>query len=225
MSTSISKIPVYDPSQPKIAKSGDGTSAKELSQNFLKMLTVQLQNQDPLNPMDNAAMTAQLAALNQVDGINKLNTSVNSLVAQMQSANFMNLASSVGKTALSAGSVAYFTGSPISMAAKLDNSVSSLKAVIRDGNGQIVNQIDFGAAAAGVTDFIWDGANDEGQKVAQGLYTLELTATDAQGKVSYPTSYVGAMVASIGQEGSDLKVGLSDGRSILSTDILKWLAI
>jgi flagellar basal-body rod modification protein FlgD len=88
-----------------------------------------------------------------------------------------------------------------------------------------VNQIDFGAAAAGVTDFIWDGANDEGQKVAQGLYTLELTATDAQGKVSYPTSYVGAMVASIGQEGSDLKVGLSDGRSILSTDILKWLAI
>jgi len=147
------------------------------------------------------------------------------LVAQMQSANFMNLASSVGKTALSAGSVAYFTGSPISMAAKLDNSVSSLKAVIRDGNGQIVNQIDFGAAAAGVTDFIWDGANDEGQKVAQGLYTLELTATDAQGKVSYPTSYVGAMVASIGQEGSDLKVGLSDGRSILSTDILKWLAI
>jgi flagellar basal-body rod modification protein FlgD len=189
------------------------------------MLTVQLQNQDPLNPMDNAAMTAQLAALNQVDGINKLNTSVNSLVAQMQSANFMNLASSVGKTALSAGSVAYFTGSPISMAAKLDNSVSSLKAVIRDGNGQIVNQIDFGAAAAGVTDFIWDGANDEGQKVAQGLYTLELTATDAQGKVSYPTSYVGAMVASIGQEGSGLRVGLSDGRNILSTDILKWLAI
>jgi flagellar basal-body rod modification protein FlgD len=225
MSTSISNIPVFDPSQPQIAKRSDGTSAKELSQNFLKMLTVQLQNQDPLNPMDNAAMTAQLAALNQVDGINKLNTSVNSLVAQMQSANFMNLASSVGKTALSAGSGAYFTGSPISMAAKLDTSVSSLKAVIRDGNGQIVNQFDFGAAAAGVTDFIWDGANDEGKKVAQGMYTLELTATDAQGKVSYPTSYVGAMVASIGQDGSDLKVGLSDGRSILSTDILKWLAI
>jgi flagellar basal-body rod modification protein FlgD len=225
MSTSIRDIPVYDPTKAPAASFSNGTSAKDLSQNFLKMLTVQLQNQDPLNPMDNAAMTAQLAALNQVDGINKLNTSVNSLVAQMQSANFMNLASSVGKTALSAGSKAYFTGDPISMAAKLDESMSSLKAVIRDNNGQIVNQFDFGATAAGVTDFIWDGANDAGQQVAQGMYTLELTATDSQGKLSYPDSYVGAMVASIGQDGSDLKVGLSDGRNILSTDILKWLAI
>jgi len=225
MSTSISDIPVYDPTKAPAASISNGTSAKDLSQNFLKMLTVQLQNQDPLNPMDNAAMTAQLAALNQVDGINKLNTSVNSLVAQMQSANFMNLASSVGKTALSAGSKAYYTGSPISMAAKLDTSASSLKAVIRDTNGQIVSQFDFGATPSGVTDFIWDGADDSGQQVAQGMYTLELTATDSQGKLSYPNSYVGAMVASIGQDGSDLRVGLSDGRNILSTDILKWLAI
>ena len=225
MSTRISDIPVYDPTKAPEASTSNGTSAKDLSQNFLKMLTVQLQNQDPLNPMDNAAMTAQLAALNQVDGINKLNTSVNSLVAQMQSANFMNLASSVGKTALSTGSKVYFTDEPISMAAKLEESTSSLKALIRDNNGQIVKQFDFGATAAGVTDFIWDGANDAGQQVAQGMYTLELTATDSQGKLTYPGSYVGAMVASIGQEGSDLKVGLSDGRNILSTDILKWLAI
>ena len=74
--TAISNIPVYDPSKPVAQTSNNGTSAKDLSQNFLKMLTVQLQNQDPLNPMDNAAMTAQLAALNQVDGINKLNLSL-----------------------------------------------------------------------------------------------------------------------------------------------------
>ena len=225
MSTSVSNIPVYDPTKPPASTTSNGTSAKDLSQNFLKMLTVQLQNQDPLNPMDNAAMTAQLAALNQVDGINKLNTSVTSLVAQMQSANFMNLASSVGKTALAAGSKAYYAGSPVSMGAKLDESASSLKAVIRDANGQIVDQIDFGPTSSGVLDFIWDGSNQDGQQVPQGLYSLELTATDSQGKVSYPDSYVGAMVASIGQDGSDLKVGLSDGRTILSTDILKWLAI
>ena len=124
MSTSVSNIPIYDPTKPPASASSNGTSAKDLSQNFLRMLTVQLQNQDPLSPMDNAAMTAQLAALNQVDGINKLNTSVNALVAQMQSANFMNLASSVGKTALSAGTKAYYSGSPISMGAKLDTSAS-----------------------------------------------------------------------------------------------------
>ena len=143
----------------------------------------------------------------------------------MQSANFMNLSSSVGKTALAEGSKIYFSGHAVGMAAKLDTPAASLKAVIRDSNSQIVNQFDFGPTPAGMNDFIWDGGNDAGKQVASGMYTLELTATDAQGKATSPASYVGAMVASIGQEGSDMKVGLSDGRNILSTDIVKWLAI
>ena len=225
MSTSVNNIPVYDRFAPPVSTTSNGTSSADLSKNFLKMLTVQLQNQDPMNPMDNAAMTSQLAQLNQVDGINKLNTSVNSLVAQMQSANFMNLSSSVGKTALAEGSQVYFSGQAVGMAAKLDTSAASLKAVIRDSNSQIVNQFDFGPTPAGMTDFIWDGGDDAGKQVMAGMYTLELTATDAQGKTSAPASYVGAMVASIGQEGTDMKVGLSDGRNILTTDIVKWLAI
>ena len=225
MSTTINNIQVYDPSAAPVQSTSNGTSAADLSKNFLKMLTVQLQNQDPLNPMDNAAMTSQLAALNQVDGINKLNTSVTAMVAQMQSANFMNLSSSVGKTALAQGSQVYFSGHAVGMAAKLDAPAASLKAVIRDSNSQIVNQFDFGPTAAGTTDFIWDGGNDAGVQVASGFYTLELTATDAQGKTSTPTSYVGAKVDSIGLEGLDMKVGLSDGRQILTTDIVKWLAL
>jgi len=225
MSTTINNIPVYDRSAPPVQATSNGTSAADLSKNFLKMLTVQLQNQDPMNPMDNAAMTSQLAQLNQVDGINKLNTSVNSLVAQMQSANFMNLSSSVGKTALAEGSQVYFSGNAVGMAAKLDTPAASLKAVIRDSNSQIVNQFDFGPTPAGMADFIWDGGDDAGKQMMAGIYTLELTATDTQGKTSAPASYVGAMVASIGQEGTDMKVGLSDGRNILTTDIVKWLAI
>jgi flagellar basal-body rod modification protein FlgD len=225
MSNTINNIPVYDPSAPPLQSTSNGTSAADLSKNFLKMLTVQLQNQDPLNPMDNAAMTSQLAALNQVDGINKLNTSVSALVAQMQSANFMNLSSSVGKTALAEGSQVYFSGRSVSMAAKLDAPAASLKAVIRDSDNQIVNQFDFGPTPSGMTDFIWDGGNDAGKQMASGFYTLELKATDAQGKTTSPTSYVGSLVASIGQDGVNLKVGLSDGRNILTTDIVKWLAI
>mgnify|MGYP006203442635 FL=1 len=225
MSTTVNNIPVYDRFAPPAPTTSNGTSSADLSKNFLKMLTVQLQNQDPMNPMDNAAMTSQLAALNQVDGINKLNTSVTSLVAQMQSANFMNLSSSVGKTALAQGTQIYFAGQSVGMAAKLDAPAASLKAVIRDSNSQIVNQFDFGPTPAGTADFIWDGGDDAGKQVKSGMYTLELTATDAQGKTSAPKSYVGAMVASIGQEGADMQVGLSDGRNILTTDIVKWLAI
>ena len=225
MATTINNIPVYDRFAPPVSTTSNGTSSADLSKNFLKMLTVQLQNQDPMNPMDNAAMTSQLAALNQVDGINKLNTSVTSLVAQMQSANFMNLSSSVGKTALAEGSQVYFAGQSVGMAAKLDAPAASLKAVIRDSNSQIVNQFDFGPTGSGMTDFIWDGVDDAGKKVMAGMYTLELTATDDQGKTTSPAAYVAAMVTSIGQEDSDMKIGLSDGRNILTTDIVKWLAI
>ena len=225
MANTINNIPVYDRSAPPAPTTSNGTSAADLSKNFLKMLTVQLQNQDPMNPMDNAAMTSQLAALNQVDGINKLNTSVTALVAQMQSANFMNLSSSVGKIALAEGSQVYYSGHEVGMSAKLDAPAESLKAVIRDGSGQIVNQFDFGPTPAGMNDFIWDGGDDAGKQVMAGMYTLELTATNAQGKTTSPASYVGAMVASIGQEGSDMKVGLNDGRNILTTDIVKWLAL
>lgn len=224
MTTSVNNIRIYDPSAPKVASNSDPTSTQDLAANFLKLLTVQLQNQDPMNPMDNAAMTSQLAQLNTVDGINKLNTTINAMVAQMQSANFMNLSGSVGKMALAAGSGVYYAGQPISLAAKLDVPSTSLKAVIRDANGQEVSQMDLGAAQAGVTDFFWDGRDNAGQAVAQGSYRLELTAADGNGKALMPEAYVGGLVASVGMSGTDLMAGLSDGRKVLTKDILKWLA-
>jgi len=226
MSTSVNDIRIYDPST-AAAKSGgtDPTSTKDMAQNFLKMLTVQLQNQDPLNPMDNAQMTSQLAQLNMVDGVNKLNTTMGSLMAQMQAANFMNLSGSVGKTALAAGSDVYFTGQPVSLAAKLNDAVASLKATIADANGQIIDTLDLGPASGGVTDFFWDGRDSQGNQVASGAYKLQLAAKDLQGKDVTPSTYVGAQVASVGVEGADLKAGLTDGRKVLTTDILKWVLV
>jgi len=225
MSTSINDLRIYDPTAAKTPVASDPTSTKDMAQNFLKMLTVQLQNQDPMNPMDNAAMTSQLAQLNTVDGINRLNTSMGSMIAQMQSANFMNLSASVGKMALAAGKDVYFGGQAVTMAAKLTQPASSLTATIKDGSGQIVNELDFGAVGAGVTDFIWDGKNDAGETVAAGVYTLELKASDAQGQSLLPDPYVGAMVASVGMDGSDLRAGLSDGRNVLTSEILKWVMV
>jgi flagellar basal-body rod modification protein FlgD len=226
MSTSINDIRIYDPSTAAAKSSApDATSTKDMAQNFLKMLTVQLQNQDPLNPMDNAQMTSQLAQLNMVDGVNKLNTTMGSLMAQMQAANFMNLSGSVGKTALAAGSNVYYSGQPVSMAAKLNDAVASLKATITDTNGQIIDTLDLGPASSGVTDFFWDGSDSQGNKVAAGAYKLQLSAKDLQGKDVTPSTYVGAQVASVGVEGSDLKAGLTDGRKVLTTDILKWVLV
>jgi flagellar basal-body rod modification protein FlgD len=222
---SISNIPVFDPSAPRLPQVNNGTSVEDLSQNFLRLLTVQLQNQDPLNPMDNAGMTTQLAALNQVDGINRLNNSVASLVSQMQAANFVQLSQSVGKAVQVEGSGIYFAGQPIIMGAGIDRPVTSLTAIIRDASGRVVNEFEFNGADAGILDFIWDGTDLDGQLVAGGGYRLELQAQDGQGNLVMPTPYVGATVATIGREGNTVMATLSDGRKISVDEIVKWLAL
>jgi flagellar basal-body rod modification protein FlgD len=223
----IPGLRTYDPSGAN-APSVDGTnvqSSNDLSKNFLRMLTVQLQNQDPLNPMDNAAMTAQLAQLNMVDGINKLNTSVGAMMAQLKAATSLSMADSVGRSVLSEGSSLYNMGQPMSMAAELQANADSLMAVLRDSQGQEVDRLDLGAAKSGVTDFIWDARNEQGQALPDGVYRLELMAKDAQGEELAVKSYVSAMVSSIGYQDGLMKLGLHDGRSISADDIFKWVAV
>lgn len=223
MTTILNNIPVYDPAAKPVAKSSDMTSTKDLSQNFLRMLTTQLQNQDPMNPMDNAAMTSQLAQLNTVDGINKLNESVSLMASQMAAANFMNLSNSVGKTAMAQGQKIGFFGQPISLAAKLEEP-ASVVAVITDQAGQTVREINLGSLQKGTNEFFWDGKRDDGETAFDGLYNISLRTTNAQGSPVGAQTYVGAMVTSLGLEGTDLRVGLADGRNISSTEIFKWLA-
>jgi flagellar basal-body rod modification protein FlgD len=223
---SVDKIPVFDRTAPRVpGSSGNGTSVQDLSQNFLRLLTVQLQNQDPMNPLDNAGMTTQLAALNQVDGINRLNKSMEAMVAQMQAAQFVQLSDSVGKNAQIEGNGVYYSGQPVILGAGLDKPASSLSALIRDNGGRVIREFEFDGTAPGIFDFIWDGRDLDGAQVAPGAYRLELQAKDGQGKIMMPTPYVSASVATIGRDGSDIVATMSDGRRISINDIVKWLAI
>jgi flagellar basal-body rod modification protein FlgD len=85
--------------------------------------------------------------------------------------------------------------------------------------------MDLGSVNAGVTDFVWDGTNAQGNPVAQGRLALELLATDPKGDALDVRSYVSAMVTKIGMEDGVMKLGLLDGRSIAADDIFKWVAV
>ena len=73
------------------------TSAEDIQNRFLTLLVAQLENQDPLNPMDNAEMTSQMAQMSTVSGIEKLNTTLNSLVDSIGTSQSMQAASMIGK--------------------------------------------------------------------------------------------------------------------------------
>ena len=223
--SNVSQIAKYDPAAAQAAAATPSpTSTADMTQNFLKMLTTQLQNQDPLNPMDSAGMTTQLAQLNMVDGINKMNTSMTNMLSQIQSSDFINMSGTVGKTALIAGNSLGFTGNPITVGVNLASDASDVQATITDSTGTVVTQTDLGAMSQGQNDFSWPGLDASGKALASGTYHVSFTATAADGSALTPTSYTSSQVASIGKSGSDTMVTLADGRTVKSTDITEWVA-
>lgn len=218
MSDPISSLRVYDGSRTQ-ASATDPTSVKDLSQNFLHMLTVQLRNQDPMAPMDNAAMTAQLAQLNMVDGINRLNTSMTGMMSQMKAAAMISMSGAVGRMALAPGESFEFSDQPVRLAAQLPAAVGELELSILDAAGAERRRITLGAHDIGTVDQVWDGKDNAGQLLPAGTYTTAWSAKTAEGRSVFPQAHTPVRVAALNTTHADL----ADGRQIGIEQILKWL--
>lgn len=217
-------IKFYDPAAQSAQKASSGTSTTDIRNDFLKLLTVQLQNQDPLNPLESAEMTSQLAQLNMVDSINKMNTNLSTFITQMQMAQFMNQSQSIGSYALAETSAVSYEGQgSVSMGVKFDQAATKAKARVIDASGNVVSQKDLGNVKAGITNFVWDGKNSLGQQAAAGSYRLEIVAENASGAEVRGQALVASMVAAVGRSNNDVLLTLLDGRKVAPTDVLQWV--
>ncbi len=150
------------------------SSAQEQSDRFLKLLVTQMKNQDPLNPMDNAQITTQMAQISTVSGIDKLSATmatVNASLLQMQS---LEGAVLIGKDVLLQGDkLSLASDGSTSAGFDLDASAKSVVATIKDAAGNVVDSLDLGALPAGRHAFEWVAADP----LASGL-RFEVTATN-----------------------------------------------
>ena len=226
--TAMSNIRIYDPltaNQPTTATT-TGTSAAEQTQNCLKLLVAQIQNQDPTNPMDASSMTSQMSNLSMVNSMQTMNTSLSSLLAQMQSANFITQASSIGHSPLVAGnSIAYQGTGGVMLGANALNSLSDLVATIKNSSGQAVASVVLGNVQAGMTNFSWDGKDSSGTQMPAGYYSVSLSGTTAAGATDQSTTnYVASTVVAVSKasNGTDVNLQLADGRTVLATSITQW---
>ncbi|QWE19328.1 flagellar hook assembly protein FlgD [Polynucleobacter corsicus] len=224
--SNLSQIKQYDPLATAAKAGNDVTSTKDMTQNFLKMLTTQLRNQDPMNPTDTASMTTQLAQLNMVDSINQMKGTMTSLLSQIQSSDFMNYSSSVGKYAMAASKSLSFDGkTPMNLGAQLVNDVSSVLATISDDKGNVIAKEILGAHSTGMVNFSWDGTDSDGKPVAAGKYSIALSALSTEGGTFTPDSFVASMVAAIGKDSNkNPLLTLADGRAVAPSDIAQWIA-
>lgn len=192
-------------------------------QRFLKLLVTQLNNQDPLNPLDNAQLTSQLAQMSTVSGIEKLNATLDSLVNRSGPNQALQAAALIGRTVLVPGTeIRHASGSDSRFGLELLGSAEKVSVSVMNARGEVVRSFDLGAQPQGVRNMVWDGKRDDGTPSSDGAYTISVAATyGAQRVAAHTLTY--EKVASVAQDGAGValdlgrsaRVGLIDVRLIL----------
>ena len=149
---------------------------------FLKLLTTQLQYQDPTQPMSNTEMVAQLAQFSALEQMSDVNTNLTKMLTSQGTSLETTAASMVGKTAVFSGDEVELTqGKTATVNATLASTASNVTVAFQDSDGNTVRTIGEGACPSGANTFAWDGFDDNGNEVATGTYTVKVSATDASG--------------------------------------------
>ena len=189
-------------------------SASEQGDRFLKLLVTQMQNQDPLNPMDNAQITTQMAQISTVSGINQLNDSITGMTGMLAQMQTLEGAALVGKDVLVAGNqLAIGADGVASGGFDLAGAADSVSVSIKNAAGLVVDTINLGATAAGRHSFDW-GAKDP---AATGL-SFTVTARSGTTAVAV-TPLVQDRVTSVSNAGGQLNVELRNNGIVKYSDI------
>jgi flagellar basal-body rod modification protein FlgD len=193
-------------------------SAKTVTQDdFLKLLITQLQNQDPLNPMDNQEFAAQLATFNSLGQLIDINKKLGTLQNSQAVASQFNAASLIGKEITSAGNAVNLQSSiPAKIGYQLGANASRVVVNLFNGGGELVRQIEAGAQTAGERTITWDGKDSSGRTLTSGPYNFEINAFDLNGKRIAATGRVQGMVTGVMLDGSEPILELGELRVPLS---------
>ena len=134
------------------------TSGQTQAANFLQLLVAQLNNQDPMNPMDNSQMTSQIAEINTVTGIQQLNTTVSSMATQFTGAQVMQGSSLIGKNVVATGNTISINNGVGTGALNLASAADTVTVNVTTPAGQVLDTVPLGALPAGNTNFTWPNA-------------------------------------------------------------------
>lgn len=199
VSSSISDIQSATSATQKAIDTAKANQNSTLDKNaFLKLLTEQMKNQDPTQPMDSTAFVAQLAQFSSLEQMNNVNDNLTKLITAQGTSLQTTAASVVGKTAVfESDDVVLEKDKPATFTAKLAQAADSVTAVIEDSEGKKIRTLQLGHAPLGLSRFSWDGKDGDGDTVDPGTYTVTVTASDVNGKPIELTQQGSARVTGI----------------------------
>jgi flagellar basal-body rod modification protein FlgD len=179
------------------------TDAAGTQDRFLKLLVTQLQNQDPLSPMDNAELTSQIAQINTVSGINTLNTTVQGLSSQFLQMQSLQGASLVGKNVIVPGNKLDIADGTAQGGFELTSAADAVKMEVLSPAGQVLDTVALGAQSAGMHSFDWAAGSYTN---TSGL-TFRITATSGATTLT-STALMRDTVDAVSTSGSTLQLEL-----------------
>jgi flagellar basal-body rod modification protein FlgD len=217
-----SQVQNVGPTQFPASTSTQGTLGKD---DFLKLLVSQLQNQDPMNPMDGTQFASQLAQFSSVEQLQNINTTLQSSLnaSSLLNQSISNALSTtvIGKEVRAAGTSFNYSGSgDMKLGYTLPSAAVSAQVKILDQNGAVVRTINGTGVAAGDADVKWDGLTDSGVQAAAGHYTIQVSALDSAGKAVSATPFFYGVVSGVRFKSTGT-VFVVDGEEISLSNILE----
>lgn len=191
---------------------------QEIQDRFLKLLVAQLQNQDPLSPVDNSQITQQMSQISMVQGVANLNTTMSALLASQSS----QAASLIGHAVLLSGNDLRLTGGQAIGAASLGAAATDVQVDVLNATGGVVDTVNLGARPAGDVNFAWDGKDAQGNPMPDGAYSFKVRATTGSVAVS-ADSFSVAQVNGVTLSSTGPLLDLGNGRSVALTAVKKIL--
>jgi flagellar basal-body rod modification protein FlgD len=181
-----------------------GSNDNAASDRFLKLLVAQMKNQDPLNPMDNAQVTSQMAQIQTVSGVEKLNGTVAALNAQFVQLQALSGAALVGRGVLVDGDRLGAVDGRAQGGFDLASAADKVKVEVLNGAGRVIDTLDMGALGSGRHSFDWAGsATADASQAAHFRVVASLGTTHVQGA---PLMHDRIEAVSSGPEGLTLEL-------------------
>ena len=180
-----------------------------------------MNNQDPLNPLENAEVTSQLAQISTVSGIESMNKTMTALLERFQSSNPVDAAAMIDRKVLVSGDRLTLPESldgKVQAGAELKTSATEVAVQIFGADGQPVREMTLGPQAAGTVTFEWDGLDADGDELAAGNYTFQVVGQTSAGlQVAAPL--IADKVTGITRSGENLSYRLANGTTVTADNV------
>lgn len=201
------------------ASGAPGGSTSALSsdfETFLRMLTAQMRNQDPLNPVDSADFAVQLATFSSVEQQVQTNQLLTGLGAQMATLGMGQFPGWIGLDAEVRAPVR-FTGDPVALEAVVDPRADAAELIVTDAQGTVVARSALPAESGPV---LWTGRNAQGRPLPAGTYTLSVLSQAAGDTIARHEPHMRSRVTETRLDSGEVRLGLQNGQSVAPSEVI-----